>query len=126
MPSKGILLDMVEKFRKYDISGRETDESQAQAEAAATQAAIDRAEKLESLQKHPGWKLLEEEMSLLIAKYTDELVYLQEEKTIRQYQEGIKARKQLLNWISNSIKEGKSYLEELNTKAPVKGDNLGG
>lgn len=111
------LIDMVERFRRYGEDGRELEASQLAAEEAATQAIIERAEVLASLSEHPGWKIVKAAMEENVAKYTDSLINSYDERDMIRKQEYVKARSQLLNWISNSIQEGKSYLEEIKKQA---------
>lgn len=97
----------------YDsVTGQEDLKVAEDRQDIVKQQAIDEGEKLASLAKHPGWKLVKNMMEQTIQKETHALLHARNMDFITFTQALIKSRTDLLGWLEIKMFESKTLLEE--------------
>lgn len=95
-----------------EVTGQVLPEKVAEQQEIVKQAAIEEGEKLTSLSKHAGWKLVKHIMEETIAKEKHALLFARSLDFITLTQAKILARIELLDWLDIKMSEAKSLLEE--------------
>lgn len=101
------------------VTGQLTPRAIEQQQEAVAQRVQEDADKLVSLEKHPGWRLIKEAIENTIKSEQEALLFAGHEATVRMYQAQIRARREFLGWLEIKIAEGKSLLDERNQTGPA-------
>lgn len=98
-------------------TGAPTKEFRDAHEDAEFDKVITQGQKLESLQKNRGWKVLDAWINESVAHYKELLVHEQDVAKIARLQEAIKSYSNVQAFVKIGVLEGKEFLERKRTLA---------
>lgn len=105
-----------EEIYMYDPeTGTETDLASERRQKAEESEFIAQSQKLESLKRNRGWKVLTSWLNECIAHYQEALIHEQDQQKIYRFQEAIKCYRNIENFVDAHVKEGKEFLERKRT-----------
>lgn len=105
-----------ENISIYDpVTGEETPQSLDARADQELDAVIAEANKLETLQKSRGWKVVTAWLNDTIAQYKELLVYEQDAQKVVRLQEAVKCYANIQNFVSFKVHEGQEFLERKRT-----------